>query len=187
MRSRSLIPNTRRPVMLMAVLMSTGLAQGGPVVIYNSGNTQPLAPYLSVFAPSTLRSVQSHAGSPLSKPTRHRASSVTAGVEVYLPVRTPRMSPGKVVRRALGTAPLPPMFLVGSDTYSQRWLTTHHDRLLELGATGLLVQAESLEDLQTIARLGRGLKITPVSANDVARQLGIKHYPVLISHEGIEQ
>ncbi len=183
MRRRSLIRHTRRPMMLIAVLLSTDLALGSPVVIYNSGHTQSLAPYLSVFSSSALRSAQSHAGSPLPRTTRHRAPFV----EHYLPVRTTQMSPGKVVRRALGTTPIPPMFLVGSDAYSQRWLTIHHDRLLEVGATGLLVQAESLEDLQTIARLGRGLKITPVSANDVARQLGIKHYPVLISREGIEQ
>ncbi|MCP4070798.1 MAG: DUF2859 domain-containing protein, partial [Hyphomicrobiales bacterium] len=43
------------------------------------------------------------------------------------------------------------------------------------------------EDLQATANLSGGLSILPASASDIAKALGISHYPVLISAHGIEQ
>ena len=51
----------------------------------------------------------------------------------------------------------------------------------------MLVQADTLDDLRTIAELADGLSILPASASDIAKALGISHYPVLISAHGIEQ
>ena len=51
----------------------------------------------------------------------------------------------------------------------------------------MLVQAETQEDLRAIARLAGGLPIMPASAADIATALGISHYPVLITPQGIEQ
>ena len=80
-----------------------------------------------------------------------------------------------------------PFFLIGSDAASRDWLTRHRDRLKELGAVGMLVQAESVEDLEIIARIADGLPILPAPAADIGRALGIEHFPVLISRRGIEQ
>ena len=102
-------------------------------------------------------------------------------------MRTPELAPGKVSRRALKHAPATPLFLIGSDALSQHWLVTHRNRLHEIGAVGLLVQAERVEDLQAIARLAAGLKLMPASGSDIAHHWGLKHYPVLISRKGIEQ
>lgn len=51
----------------------------------------------------------------------------------------------------------------------------------------MLVQAETMEDLRGIARLADGLSILPASGSDIAKALGVSHYPVLISAHGIEQ
>jgi integrating conjugative element protein (TIGR03765 family) len=51
----------------------------------------------------------------------------------------------------------------------------------------MLVQADTLEDLRTIAELADGLPILPASASDIAKALGVSHYPVLISTHAIEQ
>ncbi len=164
----------------MACLMGDA-SQAEPMVIYDSGQTQALTSYLSVFS------------SPTIQPQRHTnrqgqlASTPRFDIHQYLPVRTPELSPGKVTRRALEKAPATPLFLIGSDTFSQHWLVTHRVRLREVGAVGLLVQAESVEDLKTIDRLAAGLKLTPASGSDIARHLDLRHYPVLISREGIEQ
>ena len=56
-----------------------------------------------------------------------------------------------------------------------------------MGAVGMLVRADTLDDLRTIAQLAGGLAILPASATDIAKALGIRHYPVLISSHGIEQ
>ena len=70
---------------------------------------------------------------------------------------------------------------------SRQWLQDHRDRLKEIGAVGMLVQADTLDDLRTIAELADGLSILPASASDLAKALGISHYPVLISTHAIEQ
>jgi integrating conjugative element protein (TIGR03765 family) len=80
-----------------------------------------------------------------------------------------------------------PFFLIGSDQYSRQWLIKHRERLGEIGAVGMLVQAETINDLQAIARLARGLPIMPGSGADIAKALGVLHYPVLITSQGIEQ
>ena len=89
--------------------------------------------------------------------------------------------------RALNRPFSRPFFLIGSDTWSKQWLQDHRDRLKAIGAAGMLVQAETVSDLQAIAGLADGLSILPASASDIARVLGISHYPVLISRHGIEQ
>ena len=76
---------------------------------------------------------------------------------------------------------------MGSDTRSRQWLQTYRERLKAIGAVGMLVQADTLEDLRTIAELANGLSVLPASASDIAKALGISHYPVLISAHGIEQ
>ncbi len=164
----------------MACLM-TGATQAEPVMIYDSGQTRPLAPYLSVFSSPENQSQRrpSIQGQPMAPPR--------FDIHRYLPIRTPELSPGKISRRALKHAPATPLFLIGSDALSQHWLLTHRNRLHEIGAVGLLVQAERVEDLQTIARLAAGLKIMPASCSDIAHHWGLKHYPVLISRKGIEQ
>jgi integrating conjugative element protein (TIGR03765 family) len=63
----------------------------------------------------------------------------------------------------------------------------HRERLKEIGAVGMLIQADTLDDLQTIAELAAGLSVMPASARDIAKAIGISHYPVLITPNGIEQ
>jgi len=76
--------------------------------------------------------------------------------------------------------------MLGSDTLSRQWLLDYRDRLKEIGAVGMLVQANTLDDLRIIAELADGLSIIPASGSDIAKALGILHYPVLISANGIE-
>jgi integrating conjugative element protein (TIGR03765 family) len=59
--------------------------------------------------------------------------------------------------------------------------------LRELGAVGLVVNAESQVALDALRRLAPELILSPVSADDLAQRLGIRHYPVLITATGIEQ
>jgi integrating conjugative element protein (TIGR03765 family) len=80
-----------------------------------------------------------------------------------------------------------PFFLIGSDPRSRQWLVKHRERLKAIGAVGMLVQADTLEDLQATASLSGGLPIMPASAADIASVLEISHYPVLVTSQGVEQ
>ena len=153
-------------------------AQAPPEVIFDNGRTWPIAPYLE-----PLEDVPPEQDPPLAPAPPLGA----ADVQSLLPVRSPGLSPGPVEAR---TQPRPlsrPVFLVGSDPLSRRWLARHRERLQGLGAVGLLVQAETVDDLEAVAELGRGLSIMPAPGTDLARALGLVHYPVLVTSRGIEQ
>jgi len=177
--------HTTRPLLTALTLLIPLSVFAGPTVIYDSGQTRPLAPYLE-----SLRGED-------PPPDRRRRPSGQAGLtaEELLPVETPGMSPGPVQRRdvdlpdgvpkaAMGARPL---FLIGADPLSRRWLADHRARLEAIGAVGMLVDSETEADLRTIARLAQGLRIMPAPATEIAKLYDLKHYPVLIWRGRIEQ
>lgn len=153
-------------------------------VIYDSGNTRPLAPYLEIIDRTEMA---------INPPTgaRNRGLNISglgaADVQALLPIRSLGLSTGPVQARSHDRPFSRPFFLIGSDARSRQWLVEYRERLQEIGAVGMLVQAETQEDLRAIARLAGGLPILPASAVDIATVLGISHYPVLITPQGIEQ
>lgn len=165
--------------LLFVVLAAPSLALAGLTVIYDSGNTRPLAPYMEVFDGNA------HAAPP---PPPARAPALgAADLEQLLPIRSPGLTPGLVPRRNMQRPFARPLFLVGSDPLSRKWLATHRDRLAEMSAVGMLVEARTVEDLRAIAALAGGLPILPASGADVAKALGLAHYPVLITRDHWEQ
>jgi integrating conjugative element protein (TIGR03765 family) len=165
--------------MAIAYLLGPALAQAELTVIYDSGDTQPIAPFLGVFESADEFPQQSTV---LTKPQLGAADP-----EAWLPIQSPGLTPGSVQARAHDRPFTRPFFLIGSDARSRQWLQAHRDRLKALGAAGMLVQADTVDDLYAIAELAGGLSILPAPASDIARALGITHYPVLISAHGIEQ
>ena len=160
-------------------------------VIYDSGQTRPIAPYLESIQRVESRSAKVSASNSLKESEQLGPAQISN----LLPIRSPEMTPGAITtsvatqqalsRLALGNAR--PFFLVGSDALSQRWLMARRKELLRLGAVGMLIQAETEADVRRIAALAQGLSITLGSATDIAKALGIDRYPVLISTNGIKQ
>ncbi len=150
------------------------------VVLQDNGQTYPLAPFLGVLRP------------PDAPPSAPAVPDLGAADPTrLLPLRSPGLTPGPVPPR-----PVPalyrntltrPVFLVGADPLSQVWLRQHRSLLLTLGAVGLLVQAETPEDLETMAAIAAGLPLLPAAATDLIDALALTHIPVLISRRGIEQ
>ena len=105
-----------------------------------------------------------------------------------LPIMTETMQPGNVVITA---KPLPylrqPIFFIGSDAYSKSWLKARRQQLINLKAIGFLVQANDIADIKKITQLSHGLYIIPASAQQIAKEIGLTHYPILISSDGWEQ
>lgn len=112
-----------------------------------------------------------------------------------LPVRSPGLQAGALADTALAPGVLArlaqgnprPFFLVGSDPASLHWLAANAKTLREIGAVGLLVQADTKEDIRRVGEAAQGLSVTPGSGSDLARVLGIRHYPVLITWDGVAQ
>jgi len=162
----------------LVVVLVPLVAQAELTVIYDSGNTQPLAPFLEVIEDSE---------APQQQPVPTNNQLGADALKNLLPIKSPGLSPGPIQPQAVKRPFTRPFFLIGSDVLSRQWLSQYRDRLLEIGAVGMLVQAETTADLETIAKIGQGLQIMPASGLDIARALGIKHYPILVSKEGIEQ
>jgi integrating conjugative element protein (TIGR03765 family) len=169
----------RTLVLLTLCLLAAALVEAAPVVIHDAGG-EPLAPYIQRLfeeEPSTQK-----------KPPPQ--SSGQASAPFTLPIKTPEMTPGRVTPRPINQPYMSrPLFMIGTDRLSQQWFVQNRKRLSELNAAGMIVQADSMDGLHTIARLVDGLnvQIMPAPASDIARQLGLKHYPVLIWKNGIEQ
>jgi len=104
-----------------------------------------------------------------------------------LPVRSSKLTPGKVERRAIEAPGLRPFFVVGDDDLSQAWLRRRAASLRERGAVGLVVNVETVQALSRLRALIPDVPLSPVSGDDLAERLGLRHYPALITATGIEQ
>lgn len=168
------------------VFMSVGLWPGAVAadlaVVYDSGATQPLAPYLAAFG----ENLSTGPALGLSE-----SQLDAADLSQLLPIRTPALTPGTVTARPLslpdGVSLPRPFFLIGADPQSLQWFAIHRDRLAQIHAVGMLVNAESVADLEAIAAIAQGLPVLPASATDIAQFLGLAHVPVLVSGRGVEQ
>lgn len=163
------------PPWLLLALGWAGSAVGTPAVIHDQGPTRPLADYVAMPAPRA------------AGPARQAGPFQSLGPR--FPVRTPRLSPGQVAPRAVNLPQLAgrPMFLIGSDSFSRAWLARYRDRLRAAGAVGILVQADTAEEFETMKTLAQGLPITAVPAPRLVESLNLAHYPVLVSAGRIEQ
>jgi integrating conjugative element protein (TIGR03765 family) len=107
--------------------------------------------------------------------------------EDMLPVRSTSLSPGSVERQVLSATGLPAFFLIGDDQRSRNWLKQRLHVLVKMNAVGLVVNVESKSALDGLRQAAAGLTLTPVSADDLAHRLNLRHYPVLITANSIEQ
>jgi integrating conjugative element protein (TIGR03765 family) len=157
-------------------LMFTGfevLAQ--PVVIFDQGPTRPVADYLEPLPV-------------LAMPAPKAPAKLAVPAHAY-PLRTLGLSPGAVESRTVRLPQLAaaPFFLVGSDAFSRQWLASQAGRLAAMGAVGFLVEASSEADWQAARQLAPGVPITVLDAAELAKSLGLSHYPVLVSSGQVAQ
>ena len=165
-------------VALLCFLGTASFASAELTVIFDNGGARPLSDFLG-----PLESVKSDK----VPPTSDKQQVGAADVQSLLPIRSPGLTPGILNPRAHNVPFARPFFLIGSDAWSKSWLVQHRTALKELGAVGMLVEASSIEDLRSIATIADGLPITPASGSDIAKALGISHYPAGISSGRIWQ
>jgi len=110
------------------------------------------------------------------------------GFSDMLPVKSAFLSVGRVSRQKLNLSPgMTPFFIVGSDSTSFQWLEKNVGFLRSINAVGLVTQVNTIHELSALASAAKGLELRPVVADEVARQVGLRHYPVLIKSDGISQ
>ncbi len=160
-----------KPITVLSLLLLiSSMVSAEPIVIYDSGHTQPM-----VHPPSNLQ----------LKATPGKNHQVNFP---RVPVVTPSISPGKVFSRSIHHPYLSnPIFIVGYDMISLRWLQEHKEKLKQNHAIGIVVNVQTEQQVNQLQQVAGGIQITPVSGTKVAKQLSLAHYPVLISSTLIEQ
>ncbi|EAS1759739.1 integrating conjugative element protein [Salmonella enterica] len=107
--------------------------------------------------------------------------------EAIFPIESSHLHPGSVLSRPLSLPGMMPLFLIGDDPLSLRWLAQQQDTLKSLNATGLVVNVASETRLNALRQYADGLVLLPVSGDDLAVRLQLKAYPVLITDTGLSQ
>ena len=79
------------------------------------------------------------------------------------------------------------IFLIGADNTSAQWLQQNQEKLITLNATGLVVNVQTLSELNQLRDIVPELRILPTPGDDLAERIGIAHYPVLITESGVSQ
>lgn len=161
-------------------LAATAVERPAPLTVVADHGGQPARPY---YVPIAAADVQEEQGFTATPQTRR----VTEEADM-LPVASDRLSVGRVAPRELDLPPsMTPVFLVGADPESTRWLQQRGSTLRALGAVGLVINVENAVELQALRQQASGLILYPVSGDDLARRLGLTHYPVLITSSRLEQ
>lgn len=120
-------------------------------------------------------------------PAHHNAVPATLSEENMLPVVSHKFSVGNVQPRALDLPGAAPMFLLGADDVSRRWLAQNKDKLASIHAIGLVINVQTLDELKSLRLIAPELELLPAPADTLSDRLGLHHYPVIISAEGISQ
>jgi integrating conjugative element protein (TIGR03765 family) len=96
------------------------------------------------------------------------------------PLQPKNLTPADPVARTIENL-YRPFFVVGMDPASIAWLRSHYSQLQQLGAFGLVVEANSWEAWQNLKReaAGQGVTLSLQPGDAIARLYAITTYPVL--------
>lgn|GEM_PF-6824548 len=115
---------------------------------------------------------------------RSRSAKIDVTPLIKAPVSTTRMRPGQVYsQRLFQLQNHRPFFILGSDPASLRWLHARKEYLLQINAVGLIVSVPSAEQLTQLRARLAPLESQLISGDELALQLNLDRYPVLI-HRG---
>ncbi|REC93354.1 integrating conjugative element protein [Kushneria indalinina] len=177
---------------LMAVMTSTAQAQapaerppGLPqLTVVEDHGGESARPYFVAIKGAGVDENEGYS----SQPGRMSRSSQPYGEHDMLPLESESLTPGTVTSRQLDLpGGFTPIFLIGDDDLSRQWLAQRGDILRDMNAVGLVVQVEDEASLEALRTTAHGLELRPVSGDGLAKRLGLKHYPALISPRGVEQ
>lgn len=177
------LPNlTLKGLLVSLAVLPLASPAGEPlIVVEDRGGTSALPYYESL-------NLQPRGNGPAQPPIpTPQVSATPADEAAMLPVRSAQLTPGTVARRVIEAPGLRPFVIVGDDDASRTWLQGRAPSLSERGAVGLVVNVGTMQGLARLRALAPGVPLAPVSGDDLAERLGLRHYPALITATGIEQ
>ncbi|MBX9706093.1 MAG: integrating conjugative element protein [Gammaproteobacteria bacterium] len=121
-----------------------------------------------------------------AKITDVTSQAIEPFIEAY-PVHSTLLNPGIVKSQASHATLMHPLFIVGDDKESKAWLTQYQKRLIAIHAQGFVVNVESANTMNALQQKFPQLPMMAIPGDGLAQWLHLKHYPVLISNNVIEQ
>ena len=163
---------------LLGLAFASGVCSGAErlVVRHDAGGTVPAAPHVSRAAVPVERMDEATARATERLVQLEAAPAPETVIDfpvVAAPLRAGR--PERVAVRGLGGV----LFAIGADPVSVAWLEANGRDLRARGAAGLLVDAESPEDLRRMRELAarHGLSLDPMPGSALAEAFGARSYP----------
>jgi len=176
------------PLCISLAALMTGthaLAQfpAGRLIVVQDGNGTSALPY---YEKSGLTAEPEPSISPFAQ-AQPSAMVQPVSEANMLPVVSQRVTPGNVISRKIHAPGLTPFFIIGDDALSRQWLQERYPVLKKLGVSGLVVNVQTLDALQSLRQRAPGLTLSAVPGDDLAYRLKLEHYPALVTSTGIEQ
>jgi integrating conjugative element protein (TIGR03765 family) len=79
-----------------------------------------------------------------------------------------------------------PLFIIGYDPVSINWLKANKKLLSDNHAVGLVVNIETVEQMNQLQQIaGNGVLMQPTAGDSLAEHLKIKHYPFYMDNKGV--
>ena len=122
-------------------------------------------------------------GQPLSQ------AQITQLAKQRFPIKSKHLKPGRVHARRWDSARFmtTQMALLGYDRLSVKWLQKNKKKLEQEQTVILVVNVQTPAQFNKIRALLPNNTVQAMSGDDIAKQLQISHYPILINARGIEQ
>ena len=127
---------------------------------------------------------------PIEKAQPMDANQVTQhALKNRLPIVSKLLTPGRVKSRQwkrqafMGTT----IALIGYDKASVKWLRLKKKQLQTQGTVIMMVNVKTEQQFKKVQTFLPQNQILAMPGDDVARQLNLKHYPVLITSKGVSQ
>lgn len=175
-------PGRTLPAFLAAVLALVPPSVRAAAIVHDGPDARPIA--------DLYRDEDGEMDAP--PPTPPAPPSAAAIRAAILPLIPQRLTVGEeptrplpLVRGARSPRTLHPLFLVGTDRASLAWLAAHAVALRKLAAVGLIVQADTDADVARARQQAPSLPMFAIPGDDLAAQLGIRHYPVVVGPDSI--
>jgi integrating conjugative element protein (TIGR03765 family) len=176
-RSYILFVLMAQPLLWVVMLSARPVnAQAPAVVIHDSGQTLPIAPYL---APLYAEQVPARRRSPANPPLQN-ATPMSA----MFPLKTTLLAPGKISPTNVKMLMPMPIFVVGDDPMSRAWIKRNSQVLFDLQATGIVIKAATEADFWALRNAYPALRMVPSHGDDLNRTFGLRAYPFLIKSDG---
>ena len=173
----------RKVFTLITGLLAVHTLAAEPVVIRDYGNT------VTVAIPFVI--TENSVGNQFIGPAPAAPSPETL---TRFPVKTPAMSPTLLHTSATGLRNIDslkrlatPLAIIGNDSLSQRWLQLNCQKLVSLKTQAMVVNVDSKASFDRLQKQCPNLAMVATNGTDLSQQLNIRHYPLILTRQGVTQ